>query len=867
MSEQDVLFPEANLTPMMAQYMDVKRQNKDKLILFRLGDFYEFFFDDAKIVSRELGLTLTARHNDVPMCGIPHHAAEGYISKLIQRGHKLAICDQTEDPKLAKKLVKREVTALITPGTVTNLQMLSDKKNNYLFLLWADEASLSVAFADISTGDFLVSSSPKSSRKEFLDNLLSHFPTKEILASASVMQDEEVQKLLQSHGCQTFVSEYPDWKFDFSYAKEKILSQYDLKNLKPFGLEDRTELVAPAGAALSYMEETQKQALKSLKGIQIYSLGTYMYLDRSTIRNLELVSNNQDGGDFGSLLSVIDRTLSPMGGRLLRQRLLQPLLDKKTIEDRLDRVEHFFVETIRRSEVRNILSEIHDLERLATKVSLKKANPKEMMALRGSLLASQKLLDLLKPSKLYDWKDVNSCAELINKTLVDDPSLDFEDGRVIRQGVSAELDKYLESQTKGKDWILQLEDEERRKTHINSLKIRYNNVFGYYIEVTNSNLAQVPKDYIRKQTLTNAERFTNQKLQEYESVILGAREKVTELQKKLFDELLDKVKPHITAVQEVSSIVAAIDVDSANAELAKESNYTRPEITKQGVLKISAGRHPVVEHLFRAESFIPNDLVQDEEENRLFIITGPNMAGKSTYLRQNALIVLLAQMGSYVPASSAVVGICDKIFTRVGASDNLIRGESTFLVEMQETANILYNATKDSFIIMDEIGRGTSTYDGLSLAWSIVEYLCEKVKARALFATHYHEMTVLESMKGVRNFNILVKEYKDDIVFLRKIAAGSADRSYGIQVAKLAGVPLPVLKRAKQILTDLETDNVRDVIIEQKKAEAVGGENGHQIPMFKQELPSYVEELRSLDADAITPVEALNLIAKWKKDL
>jgi DNA mismatch repair protein MutS len=851
---------------MMAQYMEVKRQNRDKLILFRLGDFYEFFFDDAKTVSRELGLTLTARQNDVPMCGIPHHAADGYIAKLIQKGYKLAVCDQTEDPKLAKKLVKREVTALITPGTVTNLQMLSEKKNNYLFVLWSDSLHFSVAFADVSTGDFYLSATRMENREEFLDNLLSRFPTKEILASSAVMADEKVQRLLRMHGVQNLVAQFPDWKFEPAFARDKILCQFNLRNLKPFGLEERPELVGVAGAALAYVEETQRQALGNIKPMQVYSLGAYMYLDRATIRNLELVSNNQDGGDYGSLISVIDRTLTPMGGRLLRQRLLQPLLDRKMIEERLDKVTLFFEESLLRGDLRSILQNIHDLERLATKVSLKKANPKELMALCSSLKFCQAAMDAMKGSGHYLWKDVGPIISAIEETLVDDPSLDFEDGRVIRQGVDPELDRCLESQTKGKDWILQLEEQERKRTKIGSLKIRYNNIFGYYIEVTNANLPQVPQDYIRKQTLTNAERFTNQKLQEYESVILGAKEKVTELQKRIYDSLLERLKEHIPLIQEVSLAIAGMDVDASHAEIAKENRYVRPEIAKPGVLSITAGRHPVVEHLFRSESFIPNDLLMDEDENRIFIITGPNMAGKSTYLRQNALIVLLAQVGSFVPATAATVGICDKIFTRVGASDNLIRGESTFLVEMQETANILRNATRDSFIIMDEIGRGTSTYDGLSLAWSIVEYLAEKTCAKTLFATHYHEMTVLDSMKGVRNFNIMVKEYKDDIVFLRKIVAGSADRSYGIQVAKLAGVPVEVLKRAKQILTDLETDNVREMINEQRISSAKGSAD-HQIPMFKKESHPIVAELRDLDTDSITPVEALNLLVRWKKNL
>jgi DNA mismatch repair protein MutS len=860
----------ARLTPMMSQYFEIKKKHQDKLLLFRLGDFYELFFDDAKTASRELNLTLTARHKDQPMCGVPYHALETYAAKLIQKGYKLAICDQVEDPKLAKTLVKREVTSIVTPGTVTNLVMLNGRKNNFLYCIHEDGTGVSAAFVDISTGDFMVSGSPLKEKKFFFETLLSHFPASEVLMNSMALQDQDLGKVVSAHNPSLKPAEYPDWKFEPSYAREKILSQYGLLNLKSIGLEDRPESVPAAGAVLSYIEETQKQGLNSLRKISYHSLSGYMFLDRSTIRNLELVNNNQDGSEYGSLLSVIDRTLTPMGARLLRRRLLQPLIKAGHIDRRLDRVNFFFDDNIRRDSNRNVLKDIGDLERLCARVSLKKANPKEMITLKNSLTSGQSLLDGLKDSKHYRQFDVTAVSELIHKTLTDDPSLDFEEGRVIRNGIDEQLDKYRESQDKGRQWMLELEESERKRSKINSLKIRYNQVFGYYIEITNANLSNVPSDYIRKQTLTNAERYTNAKLQEYETLILEARDKMVELQKRLYDSLLDRIKEHLDIIQDLSSELARLDADSAFAWLAKERNYTRPEIVDDGGISIHGGRHPVVEALFTNESFVPNDLTLNSDE-RLLIITGPNMAGKSTYLRQNAIIVLMAQMGSFVPASSARISLADKIFTRVGASDNLIRGESTFLVEMQETANILYNATKDSFIIMDEIGRGTSTYDGLSIAWSIVEFIAEKVQARTLFATHYHEMTVLETeLKAVRNYNVLVREYKDDIVFLRKIAPGSADRSYGIQVAKLAGLPAEVIQRSKQILTDLETDTVRDVIVEQKKARGRKGKDAsadsHQLGLFDFDS-RLKEEIKGIDENTLTPVDALNLVVKWKKEI
>jgi DNA mismatch repair protein MutS len=858
-------------TPMMRQYLETKRKHADKILLFRLGDFYEFFFDDAKTVAAELNLTLTSRHNDIPMCGIPHHAADTYISRLVKKGYKLAICDQVEDPKTAKTIVRREVTSVITPGTVTNTLMLDDRRNNYLFALDASAEEAAAAFCDVSTGDLFTASAPFRDRLRFFEDLLSRFPTREVLVRPALFADPAVGKLLAVLVPSGSVSEHSEYSFDVGLAEEKARKQYGTKSLKAFGLDASPAAAGAFGALLGYVEETQKQNLSSVKPPRTWSAGDAMSLDRATIRNLELVRNSQDGGDDATLLSVMDRTCTAAGGRLLFRRILQPLLDPDRIRKRLGRVRYFYDDSLARGKVRDILRGIADLERLCTRIVLKKAAPKETAALKRSLLASAELLEALKPSGHYGWFDSSPVVELVGKTLADDPSNDFEEGGVIRTGFDAVLDKYRASRSEGRQWIAELEEAERKRSGISSLKIRYNGVFGYYIEITKANLASAPSDYIRKQTLANAERFTCSKLQEYETVILEAAQKTSSLERELYDRLLDALKEHVELVQSVSNEVSRIDVEAGLAELGRERNYCEPEIREDTVLTIRDGRHPVVEALFTSESFVPNDLVMDESggKNRLLIVTGPNMAGKSTYLRQNALIVLMAQAGSFVPAASAVIGVADKIFTRVGASDNLVRGESTFLVEMHETANILRNATERSFLIMDEIGRGTSTYDGLSIAWSIVEHIADNLRSRTLFATHYHEMTVLENTyPGVRNFNILVREAKDEIVFLRRIAEGPADRSYGIQVGKLAGLPESVVNRAKQILLDLEADNVRDVIVEQKKgkkagASAVGAAD--QLFLFQPMEGRVSAEIRSVDENVLTPVEALNLIAQWKK--
>ena len=851
-------------TPMMRQYLDIKKKHPDKLVLFRLGDFYEFFFDDAKVAASELNLVLTSRHNDIPMCGIPHHAADSYINRLVKKGYKLAVCDQMEDPKLAKTIVRREVTQIITPGTVTNTLMLEDRRNNYLFSLNILDKEVSAAFCDISTGDLFVSFSDSSSKEDFFENIMCRFPPAEILINP-LLAEPSVKKVLSVFVPEGSINEYEKWTFDFEIASEYICRHYNIKTLKPFGLDEKPVMAGAVASLLSYVEETQKQSLATIKPPRIWNGLEVMNLDRTTIRNLELVRNNQNGETEGSLLSVMDLTCTSGGGRLLFRRLLQPLLFRDRINERLNRVNFFFEDNIIRGQIRDLLKKIADLERICTRIALKKALPKETLTLRRSLETSIEIMNILKDSNLYRVFDPVPVISLIAERLSDDPSNDFETGGIIRDGFNETLDKYRASRTEGRKWIMDLEDAERKRTGISSLKIRYNNVFGYYIEITKANLSSVPADYIRKQTLANAERFTCAKLQEYESVILEAEEKTVSLERELYEKLLTDLNQYVSLIQDIYYEISKIDVESALAELAKEKNYCMPEITNDTSLIIREGRHPVVEAILSSESFVPNDLLmQDETEERIFIITGPNMAGKSTYLRQNALIVLMAQMGSFVPASFAKIGLVDRIFTRVGASDNLVRGESTFLVEMQETANILRNATNRSFIIMDEIGRGTSTYDGLSLAWAIVEYIAENIKSRTLFATHYHEITVLERIKGVKNFNILVRESEDDIIFIRRIAPGATDQSYGIQVAKLAGVPEDVIVRAKQILLDLEADNVRDVIVEQKKRgkDKISDE---QLFLFQSIESQVAGEIKRIDENSITPVEALNLISSWKK--
>ena len=871
---------ETKMTPVVRQYHDIKKKYQDTILFFRLGDFYEMFYDDAVTASKELEITLTSRNTGaltkIPMAEIPHHAADNYLARLVKKGYKVAICEQIEDPKLTKKLVKRDVVQVVTPGTVVDFNMLSQKSNNYLMSIYIEDKKVGISIIDISTGEFLVSENGTNDIISFLDNEITRLsPSEVIISEKTYNENEKIQKLF-SYYPNLLVNKYYDWVFHHSYAKNKVFELFKVKSLEGFGIEDKPMLVISCGAIIHYILETQKQAVEHIDNIKIYTSSDFMELDNATIKNLELVLNQSDNTTDHTLFSVLDNTKTPQGARLLKRRILEPLTDIKRIKKRLDYIELFFEDNDLRKELRDILNKINDIERLCSRISLYKANPREILSLKNSLdncIKTKKLLNAKTSiknliAKIPDLKDI---VKLINDSLTDDPPVQLSGGNVIKEGYNKELDKFRSAEKKGKTWIAELQKKEIERTKISSLKIKYNRVFGYYIEITKTKLDLVPKDYLRKQTLTNAERFTYPALQEYEELILTAAEKISVLEDKLYTELLEKLRKNTIQLKETGKITAKLDFFSSLAECAFINNYTKPKMLDNNKINVKNSRHPVIEQTVTDEDFIPNDIILDNEENRILIITGPNMAGKSTYLRQTALISLMAQMGSFIPAEKAEVSIVDKIFTRIGASDNLSRGQSTFLVEMIETANILNNATEKSLIIMDEIGRGTSTYDGLSIAWAIIEYIFEKAKigAKTLFATHYHELTQLGEKKGINNYNILVREWNDEIVFLRKVEKGSADKSYGIQVAGLAGIPKEVIERAKEILMDLEADNIKDIIISQSKLK---DENSEQMGLFQVNMINPYEAdiiniLKDVDLNKLTPIEALNVLNSIKEKL
>ncbi|MDD5067725.1 MAG: DNA mismatch repair protein MutS [bacterium] len=868
------------MTPMVRQYNEIKKNYKDTILFFRLGDFYEMFYDDAVIASRELELTLTARNTGdlakIPMAGIPFHAADNYINRLIKKGHKVAICEQVEDPKLAKKLVKRDVIQIITPGTVTDFAMLNQKSNNYLMSISMDKERIALSLADLSTGEFLCTENRDEPYLKFLENEITRLNPVEVIIPEKVFNEDKKLRDLFSLYNGILVNKYYDWCFEPGYARNQVLELFNVKSLDGFGIDNKTLVISAAGALVHYLNETQKQSVRHLDRVKLYSSGDFMELDNATVRNLELIRNQFDGSSEHTLFSVLDRTRTPMAARLMRKFILEPLTDKERIKARLDHVEYFFNDNSLRHSLRGQLARINDIERLGSRIALKKANPRDLAGLKNSLKISNEIKDRYKGtgelasliSRLPDTADMTG---LIEKCLVDEPPLQIGKEQVIRTGFDPELDKYRSAEKEGKDWILSLQQEEIKKTGINSLKIKYNQVFGYYIEISKPNLHLVPASYIRKQTLVNAERFTFPRLQEYEELILSSSEKVLELEHRIYNGLLDKLILDLNKIKAAAGAIAELDLYSSLAETAVTYNYCRPVVNSEDRIMIKNSRHPVIERSVKEEAFIPNDILLDNTENRILIITGPNMAGKSTYLRQAALITLMAQTGSFVPAEKAECGIVDKIFTRIGASDNITKGQSTFLVEMNETANILNNATAKSLIIMDEIGRGTSTYDGLSIAWSIIEYIYDQsnVGAKTLFATHYHELTQLGRKKGIRNYNILVREWNDTIIFLRKVVEGSADRSYGIQVAQLAGIPKEVITRAKEILLDLEADNVKDLIISQSdlKDGTDPQLNLFQVSVINPVESEIIQALKSVDLNTLTPIEALNILNSIKDKL
>lgn len=822
---------EKPLTPMLRQYHEIKKQHPGTLLFFRLGDFYELFFDDAVLASRVMEITLTARHKEtgspVPMCGIPYHAAAGYIAKLVRKGYRVAICDQTEEASATKKIVKREVVRIVTPGTALESQLLESKQNNFLAAICGAGEGMGLAVIDLSTGEFLCTEFRGETAFERIKEQLEIFAPKEVLhpkSLASLLSPKlqsagqnnlsEVDSSLASRYDSTY-SALDDWLFGFEYAEGLLTTNLNVASLDGFGLAKKNYAVSAAGAALYYVNDTQRSHASHITEITYFEPTEYLVLDATTITNLELVEAT-DGKNDHSLLGVLDSTTTGMGARLLRQWILRPSVKLAEIEIRLDAVEEFKIASIRRDQIRNILTSCTDFERMAGKITLSRITPREMKALENSIALLPALQNLLQESKssllqtLHEnFDSLSDLGSLIKEAIADDPPATANENGIIRDGYHPELDELRNLAHSGKSYIAAIEARERGRTGINSLKVKFNNVFGYFIEISNSNRDKIPEDYDRKQTLVNAERYTTPELKEYEAKVLGAEERITTLEAEIFKSIRLQLSQHVKRIQGVAKTIALLDVTTALAETAARRNYVRPQLHEGDEIEIRGGRHPIVETL--GERFVPNDLVLNNTTDRLLIITGPNMGGKSVYLKQSALLSVLAQMGSFVPATSAKLALVDRIFTRVGASDNLARGRSTFMVEMTETANILNTATPRSLILLDEVGRGTATFDGLSLAWSIAEYLHDHSHhaAKTLFATHYHEMTELSKLRpGVRNYQVAVSEANGEIVFLRKVIEGSASKSYGIEVARLAGLPKTVVERAREILTNLEQNEL-----------------------------------------------------------
>ena len=875
------------LTPMMKQYMQTKEEYKDCILFYRLGDFYEMFFDDALTASKELEITLTGKNcgleERAPMCGIPYHAVDSYLNRLVSKGYKVAICEQVEDPKTAKGIVKREVIRVVTPGTNLDTQGLDETKNNYIMCIvyMADRYGLSVA--DVTTGEYLVTE--LDSQTKLMDELYKFMPSEIVCNEAFYMSGLDLDDL--KNRLHMAIYSLEAWYFDDALCRETLQEHFKVASLEGIGLSDYECGMIASGALLKYLEETQKNSLSHMSRLTRYATGNYMVLDSATRRNLELVETLREKQKRGSLLWVLDKTKTAMGARTLRKYVEQPLIDKKSIVKRLDAVAELKDNAICREEIREYLNPVYDLERLVGKITYQSANPRDLIAFQSSLsmLPSVKCIlkdmesDLLK--EIYEELDpLEELCDLVGRAIQEEPPLAMKEGGIIKDGYNEEVDRLRKAKSEGKNWLADLETKEREKTGIKNLRIRYNKVFGYYLEVTNSFKDLVPDYYTRKQTLANAERYIIPELKELEDTILGAEDKLCALEYELYCEVRNTIAAELTRIQRTAKAVAKLDVIASLALVAERNNYVRPKINEKGVIDIRDGRHPVVEKMIPNDMFIANDTYLDDKKQRISIITGPNMAGKSTYMRQAALIVLMAQLGSFVPASSANIGLVDRIFTRVGASDDLASGQSTFMVEMNEVANILRNATSKSLLILDEIGRGTSTFDGLSIAWAVVEYISNSklLGAKTLFATHYHELTELEGkISNVNNYCIAVKEKGDDIVFLRKIVKGGADKSYGIQVAKLAGVPDPVINRAKEIVEELVTADiigkVKDIAVQgsetkkktQKKLDEVDLTQFSLFDTVKDD--DVLNELKELDISHMTPMDAMNKLYQLQNKL
>ena len=886
----------AALTPMMQQYMAIKEQYKDCILFYRLGDFYEMFYDDALTASRELEITLTGKNcgqeERAPMCGVPYHAVDVYLNKLVAKGYKVAICEQAEDPKQAKGIVKREVIRIVTPGTNLSQQALDEGRNNYLMCLVYDNNQFGLAITDISTGDFYTTE--VATLKELYDEIHRFSPSEIICNDSFYMSGASLDDFKDR--LHVSVSTLDTWYMDEAVSVQKIKEHFKVASLDGLGLTDFPSGTLAVGALLLYLYETQKNTLDNLTKITPYRSGGYMIIDSSTNRNLELIETLREKQKKGSLLWVLDKTKTAMGARLMRNWIEQPLIEKKKITARQDAVEELYNDMITREELREYLNAVYELERLVTRISYRTAKPRDLIAFKTSLGMIPPVKQLLSQAKSAELKEIDErmdCLEdiydLIEKSIQDEPPIMIREGGMIKEGYNEDVDKFRLSRTEGKTWLAELEAREKEKTGIKNLRVRYNKVFGYYLEVTNSYKELVPEDWTRKQTLANAERYITPELKELEDMILGAEDKLAALEYDLYCEVRDSIGEQVVRIQETAKAIAHLDVLASLACVAQSNDYVRPSINTKGVIDIQGGRHPVVEKMNNNQMFIDNDTYLDNKNHRISIITGPNMAGKSTYMRQSALIVLMAQIGSFVPAKSANIGIVDRIFTRVGASDDLASGQSTFMVEMTEVANILRNATSRSLLILDEIGRGTSTFDGLSIAWAVVEHISNTklLGAKTLFATHYHELTELEgTIAGVKNYCIAVKEQGDDIVFLRKIVRGGADKSYGIQVAKLAGVPDSVISRAKEIASELtenditakakEIASVSANVVQHKAVPKPDEVDMQQMSFFDTvKDDDIIKELDGLELSTMTPIDAMNTLYRlqtrlknrWKENL
>ena len=876
-----------SLTPMMKMYLETKKQHDDCIIFYRLGDFYEMFFDDATTASKEMEITLTGKscglEERAPMCGVPYHAVDSYINRLVTKGYKVCIVEQTEDPAQAKGLVKREVVRIVTPGTNLNTAAMDEGRNNYIMSIAYIGGKFGISIADVTTGDYYVTE--VTTERNVVDEINKFMPSEIICNHSFLMSGMDIDDLKDRLSISVF--ELEEWYFDEEICSDVLKEHFGMVDLAGLGISNMSPGIIASGSLLKYLYETQKNSLSHMTKLIPYSTSTFMILDTSTRRNLELCETLREKQKKGSLLWVLDKTKTAMGARTLRNYIEQPLISKEEIINRQKVIEELNKSMITRDELREYLAPIYDLERLLSKISYRSANPRDLIAFKTSLSMLPHIKNIIMDFKSPLFKDIynrldvlEDITTLISESIMDDPPINIKEGGIIRTGYNEEIDKLRNAKTEGKTWLAEMEASEKESTGIKNLKIKYNKVFGYYIEVSNSFKDQVPDYYVRKQTLTNAERYTTDKLKELEDVIMGAEDKLFSLEYNIFTAIRDEIFNQINRIQQTAKAVAQIDVFASLAFVADRNHYVKPKINEKGVIDIKDGRHPVVEKMMPDNTFIANNTFLDMNNNRLAIITGPNMAGKSTYMRQTALIVLMAQIGSFVPAKYANISICDKIFTRVGASDDLASGQSTFMVEMTEVANILRNATANSLLILDEIGRGTSTFDGLSIAWAVVEHICNKklLGAKTLFATHYHELTELEgTLPGVNNYCISVKEQGDDIVFLRKIVAGGADKSYGIQVAKLAGVPESVLNRAKELVNELSN---ADITVKAKEIAANLQPGNNVLPTMNDDLEAHqmtlfdtvreddiIKELQEIDLGTMTPIEGLNYLYKLQNQL